>query len=198
MSQASAQITSKALAATLSVSASAPEALEGLLFGRTREALSVVEGCLLTGRSWTLCGRGGRAVSGQAQRLVAEKQRAGQQLPGWRPLRAGFAGAEPADRSPTLRERCMRTAVGSAMGTPPAIGCVVLGAARAGDPGALVADSARFSGPSLAPLGLHARSAGGYELGRRRLVRACPARAGRPAGRLRGPAESPLRARHRP
>uniref|UniRef100_A0A7S4TB73 Uncharacterized protein n=1 Tax=Alexandrium monilatum TaxID=311494 RepID=A0A7S4TB73_9DINO len=165
MSQANAQITSKVLAAILSISASAPEDLEGLLFGRTREALSVIEGFLLTGRSWTLCSRGGRAVSRQAQQLVAEKQQVGQQLLGWCSLRAGFAGAEPTDRSPTFRERCMHTAVGSAMGTTPAIGCVVLRAARAEDPGALVTDSACFSGPSLAPLGFHVRSVGATNSG---------------------------------
>lgn len=89
------EITSKACASIVGLAAVAPEDLEGLLFGRRFESLSVVESFLLTGGAWSLAAGSGTAstaaaaVERRVQELISKKAAASQELLGWCSVRAG-------------------------------------------------------------------------------------------------------------
>lgn len=156
----SAEITSQALAAILSIAAAAPEDLEGLLFGRTWGVCSVVESFLLTGGSWTLCDTSGKEISKQAHELKEKKEKAGQRLLGWCSIRANFTVPAVVDRIPTHRERQIHMVMSAATSNVTTIGSVFLRNTEINENGAFALDTVCYAGPYLAPLELRVRSMG--------------------------------------
>lgn len=170
------EITSKALATALALSAAAPQDLEGLLFGRSRDQEGarkcLIESVRLVGVSWSVCSPNG-TLRAEVRSAMDEHAAGEMRLLGWLSLRRGLCPGAPADRLLTHRERTMHRALGS-QGSPgsaatdsmPPLGWVFIRASEVTSLGSLVIDSVCYRGPSLVPvelrvLSLSATDAGG-------------------------------------